>query len=65
MAGEIADNDDNDFAEEDPDPAIEGNFPNLNEQSNARRRIEEIMERRRLKQLIDDPYRDDFDADLG
>lgn len=64
MAGEIVDDDDNGFANDDQDPAIEGNIPNLSEQSNARRKIEEIMERRRLKRLIDDPYREDFDADL-
>jgi hypothetical protein len=64
MAGEIVDDDDNGFSNDDLDPAIDGNIPNLSEQSTARRKIEELMERRRLRQLIDDPYQDDLDGEL-
>ena len=64
MSVEIVDDDEGSFTADDFDPVIDNNVPTLSEQSNARRRIEELMERRRLRSLIDDPYRDDFDADL-
>ncbi len=62
MSSEIVD-DDADFSSDDFDPAIETTPPTAKEQSDARRRIEEMMERRRLKSLLDDPYRDTFDED--
>jgi hypothetical protein len=64
MSVEIVDDDEGGFTNDDFDPNVDNSIPTLSEQSNARRRIEELMERRRLKSLIDDPYRDDFDADL-
>lgn len=65
MSSEIADEDDDDFSTDDSAPEIETSLPNVNElHSDARRRIEELMERRRLKDLLEDPYRDIFDEDL-
>ncbi len=64
MSTEIVDDDDAGFTSEDFDPAIDAGQPSAKEQSDARRRIEELMERRRLKSLLDDPYRDLFDDDI-
>jgi len=64
MTAEIVDDDDSGFTADDFDPVVDNPIPNLTEQLNARRKIEELMERRRLKRLIDDPYRDLFDEDL-
>jgi hypothetical protein len=63
MTAEIVDDDDG-FTADDFDPVVDNPIPTLPEQLNARRKIEELMERRRLKSLIDDPYRDVFDEDL-
>ena len=63
MSSEIADEDESGFAAEEYEPVIDNTPPTIKEQSNARRRIEELMERRRLKSLIDDPYRDFFEED--
>jgi hypothetical protein len=63
MTAEIVDDDDG-FTADDFDPVVDNPTPTLAEQLNARRKIEELMERRRLKSLIDDPYRDIFDEDL-
>lgn len=64
MAAEIVDDDDSVFTADDFEPVVDNTPPTLAEQSNARRKIEELMERRRLKSLIDDPYRNLFDEDL-
>ncbi len=64
MSSEIADDDDSGFSADDFEPAIDTSMPAIKEQSDARRRIEELMERRRLKALLDDPYRDEFDEEL-
>ncbi|MEJ2466823.1 MAG: hypothetical protein P8045_14155 [Candidatus Thiodiazotropha sp.] len=62
MSREIVDDDD-DFSADDFDPTIESSAPTAKDKSDARRRIEEMMELRRLKSLLDDPYRDTFDED--
>jgi len=64
MTAEIVDDDDNLFTTDDFDPPVDNTIPTQAEQFTARRKIEELMERRRLKSLIDDPYRDIFDEDL-
>lgn len=64
MSCEIADDDDGDFSPDDIDPVVDSEMPNINQPCDARRRIEELMERRRLKALLDDPYQDKFDEDL-
>jgi len=64
MSTEIADDDEAGFTSEDFDPVIDASPPPAKDQSDARRRIEELMERRRLKALLDDPYHDTFDDDL-
>lgn len=64
MTAEIVDDDDSAFPAEDFEPVVDKTTPTLTEQFTARRKIEELMERRRLKSLIDDPYRDILDEDL-
>ncbi len=64
MSTEIAEDDEAGFTSDEFDPAIDASPPPAKEQSDARRRIEELMERRRLKALLDDPYRDTFEDDL-
>lgn len=63
MSVELVDDDDS-YTADDFDAAADNKTPNPGEQSTARRKIEELMERRRLKSLIDDPYRDDLYEDL-
>ena len=63
MSTEIVDDEENGFTVDDFDPAVES-LPTVKQQSDARRRIEELMERRRLKSLLDDPYREDPEIDL-
>ncbi|MEJ2456340.1 MAG: hypothetical protein P8103_19625 [Candidatus Thiodiazotropha sp.] len=64
MSNEIVDDDENGFSADEFEPVIDTSVPAIKEQSDARRRIEELMERRRLKALLDDPYRDEFEEDL-
>ena len=63
MSTEIVEDDDNDLSADDIMSAIESRLPDK-AQTDARRRIEELMERRRLKSLLNDPYREDFEEDL-
>jgi hypothetical protein len=63
MSNEIVDDEDSDFMTEEVDPFDEPPSRTKNG-TDARRRIEELMERRRLKGLIDDPYFDDIDGEL-
>jgi hypothetical protein len=65
MSNDIEDEDDDGFSEEDEfEPEEDSNPPPIKGQTDARRRIEELMERRRLKSLLDDPYQDLLDEDL-
>ncbi len=65
MSSEIADDDIDDFSADDFDPAVDTPPPGIKVQhSDARRRVEDLMERRRLKALLEDPYKDLFDEDL-
>jgi hypothetical protein len=65
MSSEIADDDIDEFSDDDFDPAVAPPPLDIKEQhTDARRRIEELMERRRLKDLLEDPYKDMFDEDL-
>ena len=57
MREEILDEDDDDFATEWSDAAIESK-PAHEAQPDARRRIEELMDLRRLESLLDDPFRE-------
>ncbi len=57
MREEILDEDDSDFATEWSDAAIESK-PAREAQPDARRRIEELMDLRRLESLLDDPFRE-------
>jgi hypothetical protein len=64
MSSEIVDDDDSGYSADEFEPVLDTSMPAIKEQSDARHRIEELMERRRLKALLDDPYRDEFDEDL-
>jgi hypothetical protein len=63
MTVEIVD-DDSPFTADDFDPVVDDTAPSMTGEFTARRKIEELMERRRLRSLINDPYRDFFDEDL-
>jgi hypothetical protein len=60
MSEEILDDDDSDFTTEENEPVFESQ-PASKAQPEARRRIEELMEQRRLKALLDDPYQEAFE----
>jgi hypothetical protein len=63
MGNVTVDDEDSDFATEDLEQ-LDDVPSGIKEGIDARRRIEELMERRHLKGLIDDPYSDDVDEEL-
>ncbi|MGD8909404.1 MAG: hypothetical protein PVF13_09825 [Chromatiales bacterium] len=64
MSDIIEDEDDDGFSDSEFEPEDTTNSPPIKGKSDARRRIEELMERRRLRNQLDDPYREMFDEDL-
>jgi hypothetical protein len=64
MSNEIEDEDEDGFSDDEFEPEDDTDPPPIKGKSDARRRIEELMERRRLKSLLDDPYQDMFEEDL-
>lgn len=62
MSTEILDDEESGFTSDDFDPIVESATGGRH--SDARRRIEELMERRHLETLLDDPYRDLLDDDF-